>query len=83
MNVLTTIWVLWYIVIIFLMSCMQCQREEVYIHTNPVRVEYNTDISYKGFLCDYLGTRIRVDTSRKKYFIVDEHGNKHKVEFKP
>ena len=82
MKVQTTICVLWSIVIMFGMSCMQYQREEVYIHTNPVRVEYNTDISYKGFLCDYLGTRIRIDTSRKQYFIVDEHGNKQEVVFK-
>lgn len=77
-----TIWMLFALILIFWLSCMQFQKEDVYIYTNPVRVEYDTKIYYKGFLCDYLGTRVRVDTSKKRYFIVDEHSNKQEVEFK-
>ena len=77
-----TIWTLFALILIFGLSCMQFQKEDVYIYTNPVRVEYDTKIYYKGFLCDYLGTRVRVDSSNKKYFIVDEHGNKQKVVLK-
>lgn len=77
-----TIWTLFALILILGLPCMQFQKEDVYIYTNPVRVEYDTKIYYKGFLCDYLGTRVRVDSSNKKYFIVDEHGNKQEVEFK-
>ena len=48
-----TILMLVSLILIFGMSSMQFQKEDVYIYTNPVKVEYDTKIYYKGFLCDY------------------------------